>query len=479
MRLRRNPLKPWAAISIVVFSSASVMAQTPLGPPQGLGAAFDFSQGSSGPNAPPRVFDYGADVGIGETDNVNLTPSNKISQTIATADVDFDLEQQTRRLQVAAKGDFTDLDYLQGAYGNQLLGRFDGIANVGLWPEHVVWAVRDDFGQVGLDPYTPVTPGNIEDVNYFSTGPDLLLRFGATSFLDVDLRYARAQYQTSDFDSNRLIGNLAWGLNVSSRSTLSLNAATERVMFEDTEANPDFDRTRAYVRYELQGARTQIAADLGASLISRSGTSTSGSLAKLELSRRLTAASKLTLSAGRELTDPSSSFSTLQSGASGIIGVGSAPQTAQSYNVDFASAGWQYARHRTTLALSFQWEKDEYLNQPQYNLERVGGEFRVSRRLTRRLTAQLFGRLYRNDYPNVQLTAASGSSNYTNLIAGGDLQWRTGRTLVVDFKYNYNAWVVAAPGNGYRANELFVTVGYRPHRAVNEPQEEPESRGTL
>ena len=475
----RRDRQSWAAISIIVLSSAPALAQTPLGPSQGLGGAFDLSQGSSGPNAPAHIFDYGADVGIGETDNVTLAPSNKISQTMATADVDFDLKEQSRRLQVDAKGNFVDLDYLQGAYGNQLLGRFDGIADLGLWPEHLIWAVRDDFGQVGLDPYMPVTPGNIEDVNYFSTGPDWLLRFGATSFMDLDLRYARAQYQTSDFDSNRLIGNLAWGLNLSSRSTLSLNAATERVMFEDTRVNLDFDRTRAYARYELQGARTDIAIDLGASLIDQSGTSTSGSLAKLELSRRLSAASKLTLSAGRELTDPSSSFATLQSGASGIIGVGSAPQTGQSYNVDFASAGWQYARHRTTLALSFQWEKDNYLNQPQFDLERLGGEFRVSRRLTRRLTTQLFGRLYRNDYPNVRLAAASGSSNYDNLIVGGDLQWRAGRTLVVDLRYNYNSWVVAAPGHGYRANEVFVTVGYRPHRAINETQEEPESPGAL
>ena len=68
---------------------------------------------------------YGVDAGIGETDNVALAPTRKISQTITTVEVDVDVRHRSRRLDVDAKGNFTDFDYLEGAFGNQLLGRDD------------------------------------------------------------------------------------------------------------------------------------------------------------------------------------------------------------------------------------------------------------------------------------------------------------------------------------------------------------------
>src|SRR6202049_4466336 len=186
---------------------------------------------------------YGVDVGVGESDNVTLVPTNKVSQTMALADVDFDFKKQSRLLDVNAKGYFTDINYLQGAYGNEVIGRFDGAAHVALIPERLTWALSDDFGQAALDPFTPTTPTNLENINYVSTGPDLNLRLGPTSFFNASARFARAQYQTSPFNSNRLIGNLAWGLQLSAQSSASLNGDTERVLFDNTALNTDFGRT--------------------------------------------------------------------------------------------------------------------------------------------------------------------------------------------------------------------------------------------
>ncbi len=203
-----------------------------------------------------RDLTYGVDAGLGETDNVTLAPTNKVSQTIATVDADFDVKHQSSRLDVDAKGNFTDFDYLQGAYGNQLLGRFDGMAHFALIPQRLTWVLQDDFGQAALDPFVPMTPGNIENVNYVSTGPDFALRMGGTGFVDASVRVARATYQTSPFNSNRVLGSLAAGLQLSARSSVSLNGVAERVLFDNTVVNGDFDRSSAYVRYEIEGART-------------------------------------------------------------------------------------------------------------------------------------------------------------------------------------------------------------------------------
>ena len=71
---------------------------------------------------------------------------------VALADADFDYTQKSRRLDVDAKGNFTYLDYLQGAYGSQLIGRFDGMAHLAIIPERIVWVLQDDFGQAAIDP---------------------------------------------------------------------------------------------------------------------------------------------------------------------------------------------------------------------------------------------------------------------------------------------------------------------------------------
>ncbi len=114
----------------------------------------DSDSATPAPGTRAESLTYGADVGIGESDNVTLVQTDKVSQTIAIADLDFDLKDQTRRFDVDAKGTFSDLDYLQGAYSNQLIGRFDGRADVALIPDRVIWVLTDSFGQAQIDPFT-------------------------------------------------------------------------------------------------------------------------------------------------------------------------------------------------------------------------------------------------------------------------------------------------------------------------------------
>src|SRR4029077_1425913 len=122
------------------------------------------------------------------------------------------------------KGNFTYLDYLQGAFSNQLVGRFDGIAHFALIPERLTWVLQDNFGQAGVDPFTPLTPANLEDINYVSTGPDLSLRLSGKSYLNMGARFTDVRYETSPFDNHRVSGNIAWGLHLSALSSVSLNA---------------------------------------------------------------------------------------------------------------------------------------------------------------------------------------------------------------------------------------------------------------
>jgi hypothetical protein len=476
-----------ASVTLLVRVADAQISAGPLD--QGMSG---FSDTATAPTGPVQGFLYGIDAGIGETDNVTLAPTDKISQTIATVDADFTVHQRSRLFDVNAMGNFSDLDYLQGAYGNEFLGRLDGVADAAIVPGRLVWVLRDDFGQSAVDPYTPVTPGNIESINYLTTGPDLKLRFGGIDFVEISARYARAQYQTSPFNSNRLLASIALGREVSAGGSISLNANTERVLFDNTVLNTDFERSSGFGRYEIQGARTDFVGELGGTVVSQSGASTavlpsdvppgsnvtppvvssqvggpgsvSGPLAKLEVSRRISPAAKLIFAAGRDLTDASSSFSNQTTGVvTGINPVAPAPLTSNSYRMTYASASWQYKFNRTTLAATARWEKDIYPALSTLDVTLSSAGFNVERKLTRHFTAQLVGNWNKTDYPHAALASqVFGSTDYANSVLGATLTWRHGHGLEVRLRCDHDSYSASNGNTGYRETRAFLTVGYRP-----------------
>jgi hypothetical protein len=415
----------------------------------------------------PNNVSYGVDVGIGETDNVALVPTDTVNQTIAITDLDFSVQQATRLLDADLKGNFSYLDYLEDAYSANFVGRFDGMAHAALIPERLTWTLQDDFGQGQVNAFAAPTPDNRENINYLSTGPNLWLRFAGTGFFELSARYARAQYSISPFDSNRIQGSFGLGDQLSARSSLSLNGVTEHVFFDDTSVNTDFDRTSAYAHYEISGARTELTANLGGTEISQNGSSTSGPLAKLQVNRKVSPATRIIFSVGRELTDASTGFSTAQTGATGAISTTPAAVTANNYTSDYVSLGWNCERYRTTFALTGRWEKDSYASQSELDVSRGGGEFNLAEKLTHALSVQLLGSWYTSNFVHANFLMGEGSSSYQDERIGAALTLREGRALVFRLRFDHVSRAVSDNSGaiGFHANTVFLTIGYRPQPA--------------
>jgi hypothetical protein len=456
-------LRVWRFFSIGISSSLMwvVIAhgQTVARPVSGATGSPDGATPAQGTRA--ESLTYGADVGIGESDNVTLVHADKVSQTIAITDLDFDFKDQTRRFDVDAKGNFSYLDYLQNAYSNQLIGRFDGRADVSLIPDRVIWVLTESFGQSQIDPFTAAIPTNLQNVNYVATGPDANFRLGPTVFLDLSARYAKTTYQTDPFDSSAVNASAALGRALSAQSSISINGSFERMLFDNTDVNTDFNRSSVYAHYEIQGARTNLMANLGATKVDQGSESFTGPNAKLQLLRKLSSVSTLTFTVGRDITDGSTAFANLQSGAIGGIVTGPALVSQNNYTVTYGSVDWEYARNRTTIGVSGTWEKDAYDGQPLQDVTRGSAEFRVERKLSGALTAQLLGRLYRTKYTNTDFAETDG-------LVGAALMFRAGRGLEIKLRYDHSSRSVSGVGvvpgvsNGYDENRAFLTIGYRP-----------------
>lgn len=413
---------------------------------------------------PPEFTRYGVAAGLGETDNVNVSGTNPKAQTIAAANLDFDVKRTGSRLDLTALGMFTDLYYLQGAFSNQVLGRFDGVANVKLWTDRLNWVVADDYGEEQTDPFASVTPPSLQRVNVFSTGPDLTLHPSSQTFVHFDARYAAVTYQRSPFDGHNLLGSAEVGRQISELSRLSVVVQAESLRFQNTLVNSDYDRRAAYARYLTEGSRTSLDVRAGVTQANDTETWKSSPLLRLLMTRRVSPFSVVTVGGGRDYSDATESFADLRSGAAGGIVVAPVSQTTANYQRTYGSAGWEFARLRTGVSVTANWERDIHDFQRIFDVERGHIGLRVERSLTPQLTAELGGSVERYNYVNEQFTDKFG-------MLGAGLSYRLGRWTLLYGRYDHafrrSSGVFPDPtligGATYDENRVFVMIGYRPH----------------
>ncbi|HEX5461278.1 MAG TPA: outer membrane beta-barrel protein [Steroidobacteraceae bacterium] len=411
---------------------------------------------------PAEFTRYGVAAGVGETDNVNLATTHPKSQTLAAANLDFGVKRSGSRLDATAVGNFTDLYYVQGAYSNQVLGRFDGLALVKLWPEHFNWTIGDSYGEEQTDPFSAITPLSLQRVNVFQTGPQLTLHPTDATFVNLDAGYSRITYQRSPFDGHDFLGSFELGRRLSPLSKLSLVAEAESLRFDNTTLNTNYDRRQAYGRYLIEGARTSIDAQLGATQANDIGSWKTSPLVRLLLTRRLSPFSVVTFSGGREYTDSGGSFSNLTANTAGGILVAPSSQTTANYQRDYGSAGWRFVRLRTTIGLTADWERDTHDLQRIFDARREDVAIDLGRSLTPQLFANLTGSVDRYEYINQGFTDKFGT------VSAG-LAYQAGRWVVVYARYDHafrRGSGVVNPlfgGTEYDENRVFIMIGYRPH----------------
>lgn len=434
-------------------------------PGTGLPGAFLPIPGLTGAGAtglspmPAEYTNYGAAVGVGGTDDVNLSSTNPKAQALTAANLFFDLIRTGSRLELTALGNFSDIDYLEHAYGNQVLGRFDGLGNLTLWTNHLTWLVRDDYGDQQINPLESMTPTNLQRVNVFYTGPDLKLEPTLSSFVELQALYSRNTYQDTPFDGQSELGSLRVGHQLSAASSLSLVGQVQQESFENRIVNTDYQLRQYYGDYNLKGARTAIDLQGGVAQANDTGSWKSSPLARLSVVRDVSPFSTVSLGGGRDYTDPMGSFASLAESVTGDIPIGPATQTTGAALHTYGNASWGFHRLRTTIDLFGGWARAAYDQQPKYDFGNADIGLSLGRDLTPRLSANMTATVDRSRYANQGFTNDFGT-------AGGGLVYRPGEWVVLYGRYDHQFSSPSGEptrGLGYGENRVFVMIGYYPH----------------
>jgi hypothetical protein len=303
---------------------------------------------------------YEVTAGVGHSDNITRVEQDEVDETLAQVGLDLDWREVTRRMNGAVNTNLQYVEYLDDTYDGELLGTADADITFGIVPDRFTWQIQDSFGQATFDPFEPVTPESRENVNYLTTGPDLLLRFGGATQLRLFGRYSSTQFERSPFDGERTTFGAALQRETSGASRVALNVIQDENEFDNPLVTP-YDRLSAFLSYDLTAGRTSIAARAGYSWLDVDGEEDGGALLDLRVTRELSASTSLTLSLARQFTDSAES---LRDMSGGVSGGGGGPSevlaNATPFEANDISLEWQFQRNRTGITLGATRNESDY-----------------------------------------------------------------------------------------------------------------------
>jgi hypothetical protein len=396
---------------------------------------------------------YEISVGVVESDNVQRLPSGGTSDTILEQEINFTWHDQRPLLNTDIDADLSHLTYVPHTFSDEVIGNFIGKARLAVVPQYLFWNFADNFGQGGADPTQAITPQTRENINYFSTGPQALLPLGGQNLLELNATYGKVYYQKSPLDSSRVGGGLGFIHLLSAQTEVSLNVKDERINYSNDTLNPDYDLQQAFVHFDARGSRTTLGLDLGYGRVVDPNSSPGNVIARLELSRKISASSTISLSFGHEYSDAAAAFQISQVLNGPNLNTQTTVQTGGPFTMVYETAGWNFLRNRTGFGITVSHFKDDYVQNNTLNDTRTQLDANVSRQLTPAVRVTLLEDYIRQNFQNTP-----GNSNQSTTDAR--VTWRLARRLSVFVDYTFTRRQSQLANSGFTENRLWLSIGY-------------------
>ncbi len=447
------------------WSSALYVALCALAAGQVMGQETEGAPG----DAAPRWREFNSQLelraGASYSENAARADSGEDSDILALAGIGIDFIRDGSRLDANVSGDLDWVEYLDDTFDGAPRGYFDGNAMFDIIDKSLQWSFRESYGQLISDPLESDTPDNLEDINFFSTGPLASFRFGGANRLSMYATYSRADYGKLDIQNNnqlagqardneQLLGGLQLARNMSEASEIGLNVSANRVEFEESATSSDYDIQSAYLNYALAGFRTSVDASLGYSRVVQDGEDNDGTLIRLGLTRRMSASSNFFLRARQQFSNSGNLF---REGLDGANPTSSDPGVSSGdvFEERGLGAGVNFTRTRTRFGVGVDWSEEEHEREAQANREVLAVEAYFVRNLRTTLALNLDARYNSDEYSALNF-------DDDRLEVGVTLSWQLGRNVGVDFRYDYSQRSASLESSEYDESRYGIRVIYHP-----------------
>lgn len=430
-----------AAALFAALVCRGALAQTVFRPPQ-TNASASKEEG----------LEFSLSAGVNTSDNVKRVPVDEENGTIESAGVTLGYQAHTRRLDANVDIDAMYDHYLDDTVDDDVVGGLDAQLGVAIVPERFTWTAADNFGQLTTDPFAADTPNNRENINYFTTGPQFVQRLGSSMSLVLSGRFSDTQYEISNLDSRETGGSLSLTRQLAGAGELSIVGDVSSTKFDDQVANTDYDRSEVYLRYSLQGARTILGLEGGATSLDIGGNSSSGALAEINVTRVLSNAARLSFGAGSQFSNSGDLFREGQNTFGVDPAVSNVSGSGDPFQRRFVRLGFDFDRNRTSLGVNAVSREESYETQTSLDRRVTTWSAYARRRLGPTLQLALFGTLEQEKFDNIDY-------DEDELRAGAYLDWTFARTLSLRLQYQHFDRDTNTGTSDYKENQasLFLT----------------------
>ncbi len=387
----------------------------------GSAAAQEVAPGDEGLN-------YTLRVGAGYTDNVARDAADEAGSAYYSIGSKVDYARETGRTEAFVAADLDYMEYQDEGVGGELWGGLDARLRHDFVEDRFGWSAEDNLGQGNRNPFQSASPGNVETINYFSTGPYGTLRFGARAGATVNAVYSNIYYEDSPNDNDRIGGGVSLFYEPSASSRAYLSGSYTDIQYGDDALAPDYELVNGVFGYTNRGARTELRAEAGYNgLEYETGETSDGPLVRLNLKREVSGFTKLELLGGYEYQDAATELRTQGSTAGGGV-----LANGQVFEDTYAGARLRFAKNRTNLNFGVDWHDQDYVEEDFTDRERIRFNARLGRQFGRALNAFLTAELESVDY------SVDDETDYDETSYGAGLAWQARPTLDFNLSYRFS-----------------------------------------
>ncbi len=392
-----------------------------------------------------------AGAGLAYTDNVALASDNRQDEWIATGLLGYSYEQEGAERTGHFDGLLQYRNYLDGTYSDEVIGAIDAEATFKLRPEQLHWSVRDYYTQAMRDPLAEFTPDNWQGVNVFSTGPDLIFRFGRTTRAELGARFEHQYFQESDADNIRL--GVHGEIERQSTPTRTLSARYQVMDVDYDNGVSDMLRQDATVAVRQRVVPGRLTIEAGYTHIERdSAADVDGARGRAEMIWEISQRTELSALVMAQYTDEGTSLlgGSLRNGSRLFV---DEQVTGDIYYIRLGQV--QFYHNAPAMDFRFRGslrdEEYEVLTLRDREVASVGLD--ITRRMRPQLTGLLFAELRRTDYLNV-------GREDDNALFGVALDYEVARNWFAGLSFRRDERDSTVAGRDYTENRVLFTVRY-------------------
>jgi len=309
--------------------------------------------------------EYTVNAGVGYSDNISRIETNPLKDSIREIGGTLSVVDESSSNDFLLDMDLKYLDYKDDTFADDVIANIALASNFSLIDEALTWTLDGFYGQQTINAFSVITPNNLQDTGFLSTGPNFIIRFTSLDSLTLGYRYNDFYAEETLVDYQSDVLSMVLTRRLSSVHTLSVSASYDNLDYED-DSNIDFEDFRYSVIFGGSSPTTQYSLEWGIIDVEfDTGENLDNDLKRFSISRRLNSYNEVSVQLSESLENAA------RAAANTIPGT----VTTGLFVSQIAQLGYSYDRGAVRLELASIYSDQDYVQQDSLDQKIVSNTF--------------------------------------------------------------------------------------------------------